>query len=244
MMISLLLAGVLLANTPSALVSNRATARFADKESTADTDPNSAFWQGAPAVALLNDTYGKPAHSYESEVRAQWTRDNLYFLFICPYEQLNLKPDPSTTTETFGLWNWDVAEVFIGSDFVDIAKYKEFELSPQGEWIDLDIDLSKPHHEDGWLWNSGFQVSARIDAAKKVWYGFMRIPYRAIDSRDAKPDNELRINFYRSQGPDHRAITWQPTHKSTFHAPESFGTLTLIGGTTSEKTADAPHSKH
>ena len=56
-----------------------------------------------------------------------------------------------------------MAEVFIGADFTDIRRYKEFEISPQGEWMDLDIDLNKPHHEDGWKWNSGFQVSARID---------------------------------------------------------------------------------
>ena len=35
-------------------------------------------------------------------------------------------------------------------------------MSPQGEWVDLDIDLAKPHHEDGWTWNSGFVVAARI----------------------------------------------------------------------------------
>ena len=47
-------------------------------------------------------------------------------------------------------------------------------MSPQGEWVDLDIDLAKPHHEDGWTWNSGFVVAARIDSAAKIWYGAMR----------------------------------------------------------------------
>jgi hypothetical protein len=79
--------------------------------------------------------------------------------------------------------NWDVSEVFIGSDFKEIKRYKEFEISPQGEWIDLDIDLHKPHHEEGWTWNSGFQVSARIDGVAHIWYGAMKIPYAAIDSR-------------------------------------------------------------
>lgn len=71
------------------------------------------------------------------------------------------------------LWNWNVAEVFIGSDFKNIRRYKEFEISPQGEWVDLEINLDTPHHEDGWVWNSGFTVSARIDPAAKVRYGFM-----------------------------------------------------------------------
>jgi hypothetical protein len=34
-------------------------------------------------------------------------RKNLYYLFICPYEELNLKPSPSTSTETYQLWDWD-----------------------------------------------------------------------------------------------------------------------------------------
>ena len=118
-----------------------------------------------------------PGH--RTEIRSRWSSGNLYFLFICPYEQLNLKPDPKTDTETNELWKWDVAEVFIGSDFQHIRRYKEFEISPQGEWIDLDIDLNSPRHEDGWVWNSGFQAAARIDRANKTWYAFMRIPYAA-----------------------------------------------------------------
>src|SRR3989454_3333934 len=73
-----------------------------------------------------------------TEVRTGWTAQNLYFLFVCPYEQLNLRPNPKTSTETYGLWNWDVAEVFIGADFKDVKRYEEFEISPQGEWTDLD----------------------------------------------------------------------------------------------------------
>jgi hypothetical protein len=92
---------------------------------------------------------------------------------LSPYETLNLKPQPSTSTETFRLGDWDVAEVFIGSDFPNIRRYKEFEISPQGEWVDLDIDLAKPHHKDGWTWNSGFAVTARTDPAAKTWYGAM-----------------------------------------------------------------------
>lgn len=195
-----------------------------------ESDPNSAFWRTAPAVFADRDSFGNLVPGHRTEVRSRWTTDNLYLLFICPYQQLNLKPDPSTDTETDRLWNWDVAEAFIGSDFQNIRQYKEFEVSPQGEWVDLDIDLDKPHHEGGWTWNSGFVVSARIDPEKKIWYACMRIPYKSIDTRKAEPGNKLRINLYRSQGPkaQHAAIAWQPTHKATFHAPEAFGVLDLV----------------
>jgi DUF1365 family protein len=155
----------------------------------------------------------------------------LYLLFACPYEGLYLKPDPNTKQETNELWNWDVAEVFLGSDFHDIKRYREFEVSPQGEWIDLDIDLHNPHHEDGWTWNSRFEVTARIDGSSKIWYGAMRIPFSAIDTRAPAPGNTLRVNLFRSQGPpsSRREITWQPPMRNTFHVPERFGLLKLVG---------------
>jgi len=152
------------------------------------------------------------------------------FLFICPYEELFLKPSPHAEKETYKLWDWDVAEVFIGSDFSNIKRYKEFEMSPQAEWIDLDIDLGKPHHEEGWSWNSGFEVKARIDRASHTWYGAMRIPMAAIDPRPATAGNTMRINLFRSQGPPaHRQeVTWQPPMKDSFHVPERFGLIQLM----------------
>ena len=202
----------------------------ATREVSADTDPNSAFWRGVPAILAEHDSSGNPVPGHRTEIRSRWTPENLYFLFICPYEQLNLKPEPKIDTETNELWKWDVAEVFIGSDFRNIRRYKEFEISPQGEWIDLDIDLDSPRHEDGWVWNSGFQAAARIDAAARIWYGFMRIPYAAVDTRPASSRNTLRVNFFRSQGarPQRKAIVWQPTHRPTFHVPEAFGSLRLV----------------
>jgi hypothetical protein len=201
----------------------------ADADVPLDTNPQSPFWRGGLPTYMDTDPHGTPVPRYRTEVRTRWTKQDLYFLFICPYEQLNLKPNPNTSTETYELWNWDVAEVFIGSDFGDIKRYKEFEVSPQGEWIDLDIDLHKPHHENGWTWNSGFQVSARIDRAAGVWYGAMKIPYSAIDTRPAAAGNNLRVNLFRSQGPgpDRHEITWQPPMADTFHVPERFGVLQL-----------------
>jgi len=194
-----------------------------------ETDPAADFWRAAPRVFAERDSYGKAVPGYRTEIRSRWTKDNLYLLFICPYEELYLKPVPDTERETNQLWNWDVAEAFIGSDFENIRHYKEFELSPQGEWIDLDIQLDSPHHEDGWVWNSGFQVAARIDRAAHVWYGAMRIPLAAIDSRPPDVGNALRVNFFRSQGPPPRKeVTWQPPMRDTFHTPEKFGLLKLV----------------
>ena len=54
------------------------------------------------------------------------------------------------SSETPRLWNWDVAEAFIGSDFERIGFYKEFQVSPQGEWVDLAIDRDNRRRRAAW----------------------------------------------------------------------------------------------
>jgi hypothetical protein len=202
----------------------------AKKDVAPDPDPHLAFWQGIPPVIAESDTFGKLVPGHRTEIRSRWTGKNLYLLFICPYQELNLKPDPKTDVETNNLWNWDVAEAFIGSDPRHIRLYKEFEVSPQGEWVDLDIDLNSPHHEDGWKWNSGLKVAVNIDHKSKTWYACMRIPYSSIDTRPPAAGNILRVNFFRAQGPppERKGIAWQPTRQHTYHVPEAFGRLKLV----------------
>ncbi len=216
-------AGLGFADGPGRLVS-----RFSKADFALTADPATPQWKKVPGVFAENGPKGQPVPGHRTEIRSRWTRDSLYLLFICPYQELYLHPNPSQTTETSELWEWDVAEAFIGSDFKDILRYKEFQVSPQGEWIDLAIDRHEPPKHDP-SWNSGFQVKARIDAEKKIWYGEMRIPMKAIDSRPAAKGNELRLNLFRCQGPkpDRKFIAWQPTGQENYHVPEAFGRLVL-----------------
>ena len=227
-----LMFGLLLALLQLATAADNASfdSTHAPEDVALTTDPGNAFWKGAGVVFAEEGKNGESVGSYRTEIRSRWTKNNLYFLFICPYETLYLKPEPRTATETYQLWDWDVAEVFLGTDFKNIRKYKEFEISPQGEWIDLDIDLNKPHHEDGWTWNSGFVVIARVDQDARTWYGAMRIPFSALGIRKPHDGETLRINLFRSQGPpSHRVqVAWRRTMRETFHVPERFGILRLV----------------
>jgi hypothetical protein len=135
--------------------------RRANSDPRLDTNPMSSFWRGSEPIYMESDALGKTEPKYRTEIRTRWTKQNLYFLFVCPYEELNLTPNPNKSAETNELWNWDVAAAFIGADFKNIKRYKEFEISPQGEWIDLDIDLDRQHGDSGWKWNSNFEVSSR-----------------------------------------------------------------------------------
>ncbi len=201
----------------------------ANSDFTLSADPNSNEWKGVKGVFADRGPRGDLTPGHRTEIRSRWTEKNLYLLFICPYEEFYLKSNPSTTTETNKLWEWDVSEVFIGTDFENIKRYTEFQVSPQGEWVDLDIDRGPDPPNHNWEWNSGFEVKAKIDRDKKIWYGEMRIPMEKIDKRKPRTGNVMRINFYRFQGPppNRKRIAWQPTGGDSYHVPEAFGLLKL-----------------
>jgi hypothetical protein len=162
-------------------------------------------------------------------VLSRWTPKYLYLFFTCPYRKLFLKPHPVTSAETNHLWNWDVAEAFIGSDYLKTSRYKEFQVSPQGEWVDLDIDLDDPKAQKGVDWQSGMAVAARIDTRKKIWYGEMRIPFASLDVKTPHAADELRLGLFRIEGPEPKRVyvAWRATGATTFHVPGEFGSLVL-----------------
>jgi len=210
---------------PEVLLSSQASSDFP-----LAADADSSTWRDAPRVIADHDPFGKSLHDARTEIRSRWTRNNLYFLFVAHYRELYLQSKASLDGETLGLWNHDVAEVFIGYDFVNIGAYKEFEVSPRGEFIDLDVDLKRSGNEFDWHWDSGFHVRARVDPAARVWVCEMQIPWTAISIRPPAAGAEFRLNLYRIEGapPRRKFIVWQVTHSSSFHTPDAFGRLRLI----------------
>jgi hypothetical protein len=80
---------------------------------------------------------------------------------------LNLKPDPQPTVETSGLWNWDVAEAFIGSDFEHRPLQGLRSRRRANGWTWRSIGRTR--RAAGARWNSGYQVKGRIDEQAHVW---------------------------------------------------------------------------
>ena len=220
----LIIAATSLAGGPGVITSYHSKADFP-----LSADPGARQWKNVKGVFAENGPTGVPVPGHRTEFRSVWTDKNLYFLFLCPYETLYSRPDPSTQVETNKLWEWDVAEVFIGWDFENIHQYKELQVSPHGEWVDLDIDVRNPKPEGGWMWNSGFKVKARIDEKRKVWYGEMQIPLDKINPQPPKSGMEMRINLYRIQGPppERKLVAWQPTGAMNYHVPQAFGKIRL-----------------
>jgi hypothetical protein len=191
-------------------------------------DATSPVWRNAPKVVITTGRWGEPVGGSRTEVRSVWTPRHLYFLFINHYESQHLKPNPSTTEETWGLWDYDVAEVFIGHDLENIHRYKEFEVSPQSEWVDLDVDKSKQPVVD-WKWNSHFKFANKVDEKNRIWYSEMQIPWESIAVKPPAAGQEFRLNLYRieGKGEGRRYLAWRPVNNPSYHTPEAFGRLRL-----------------
>jgi hypothetical protein len=213
-----------------ALPAEMLEARRAAKDVALTADPASAFWKDAAVHKATKSNLGEDVPGTQTEFRVRWTAGNLYVLFTCPYDELYLLPNPKVKEETNKLWERDVAEIFVGADFEKIHQYKEYQVSPQGEWVDLDIDNQKPLPEGGWLWNSGMKTKARIDKKAKVWYGEFQIPMKSFMAKPAVAGTLLRGNFYRFQGgpPKRRMVAWSPTGRINNHTPAMFGQIKLV----------------
>jgi hypothetical protein len=75
----------------------------------------------------------------QTAVRVLWSPETLYLRYECRYRELNVFSDSDPSGRTDQLWDQDVAERFLQPDPSKPRYYKEFEVSPNGFWIDLDI---------------------------------------------------------------------------------------------------------
>ncbi len=129
-------------------------------------NPNAGIWKRAASRTMDKDcTHTTEYKNLKTEIRAFWTDTNLYLLFECPYTVLNLFLPPNNSQPHVGLWDRDVVEMFLGYDWQHIRHYREFEIAPTGDWIDLAIDLDKHSYDHSW--RSGWHSMARIDEAHK-----------------------------------------------------------------------------
>jgi alpha-galactosidase len=181
-------------------------------------------WQTAKPVAFSADWQGQKADAArETRVRALWSRQTLYLRFECRYRELFVFEDSDPNGRRDGLWDRDVAEAFLQPDPSRPPYYKEFEVSPNGMWVDLDIfpggrsDLQ-----------SGMRRSVVLDEAGHTWQAELAIPMKSLTTA-FDPQATWRVNFYRVEGRQEprRYMAWQPTHSEqpNFHVPAAFGRM-------------------
>ncbi|MDQ2776222.1 MAG: carbohydrate-binding family 9-like protein [Acidobacteriota bacterium] len=207
------------------------TIRHVDGHPELSLDPGAPVWKNAASQSMSKDCTREIDYpNLKSEIRAFWTDTDLYVLFQCPYTELNLFLPADNTVERVGLWDRDVVEMFLGDDWTNIRHYREFEIAPTGDWIDLAIDLD--HNSYDHNWQSGWKTAARIEKKRKIWYAAARIPLTAVTGKPVSSGTRWRANLYRIDGlgadPQRHFMCWQPTcvqKRDANHVPEHFGTL-------------------
>src|SRR5690349_13949507 len=196
-----------------------------------NTHPHSGAWAHAASTLIEKDcTHQLDYPKLKTEVRAFWTSSDLYLLFICPYTELNLWLPADNSKDRLKLWDRDVVEFFLGDDWIDIKRYREFEIAPTGDWVDLAIDINKDSYDANW--NSGWERQGRIDEANHIWYAAARVPLKSVSTQPVKAGTRWRANLYRIDGlgadPVRHFMCWQPTcvvNRDPNHVPEHFGTI-------------------
>ena len=127
-----------------------------------NTDPDSPAWSHTSSTWIDRDCSRQIDYPrLKTEVRGFWTDSDLYLLFISPYYELNLWLPPDNSKDRLKLWDRDVVEFFLGDDWANINVYREFEIAPTGDWVDLAIDRNRDSYDADW--NSGWQRQGRID---------------------------------------------------------------------------------
>ena len=208
--------------------STDATASYVHTAIKLDAAHPAKEWQKASAISFSADWQGKnPDPARQTRVRVLWSDHTLYLRFECRYRELFVFSDSDPNGRRDHLWERDVAEVFLQPDPSRERFYKEFEVSPNGMWIDLDIfpgglqDL-----------RSGLQRSVSLDEASHAWAAELAIPIKALTPH-FDPKAIWRVNFYRVEGSkEPRAyLAWQPTYspEPNFHVPGAFGRLRFVG---------------
>jgi alpha-galactosidase len=186
--------------------------------------PAKAAWEKAPAYTYDQDWKAENRDpQVATEVRLLWTPETLYLRFLCKYKNINVFPDARADGWRYELWERDVAETFLQPDATDPFVYREFEVSPNGYWIDLAVSHGKIEEL-----HSGLRRRVVMDEKAKTWTAELAIPMKAFTAQ-FDPKHAWRANFYRIEGQTEPRFyaAWSPTFtpKPSFHVPSAFGTL-------------------
>jgi alpha-galactosidase len=187
-------------------------------------------WENATPVTFCSDWQGKhPNPTRQTSVRVLWSYETLYVRFDCRYRELYVFDDSDPGGRRDHLWDRDVAEVFLQPDRSQLGCYKEFEVAPNGLWIDLDVSsgVLRDLH-------SHLRCSTSVDAGNQTWAAELAITMRSI-TPTFDPSLIWFVNFFRVEGRAERRTyyAWQATNTPTpnFHVPSAFGRMRFSAGT-------------
>ncbi len=188
--------------------------------------PPEAAWAMAQPVVFSADWQGRNADPQrQTEARLIWDCDSLYVRFRSSYREIYVYPGERTRRDQ--LWLRDVAEIFLRRGNDEPGHYLEFEISPNGDWLDLGISPGSKRDLE-----CDLRSRVEVDHKLRVWIAALAIPMDCF-TREFDPGEVWRLNLFRVEGAEpHRFYSsWQPTFtpKPNFHVPDAFGELRFSG---------------
>lgn len=184
-------------------------------------------WNSSESVFFDSDWQGKNSDpECSTEVRLLWNPESLFLQYRSRYRTLTVFNDADPSGRRDHLWDRDVVEIFIQSDPTYPGHYLEFEVSPNGFWIDLDIE-----HGDRSDAQSGMKCRTNISERAKIWTADLLVPMRSL-ARHFDPSSIWRVNFFRVEGENEPRFysSWRPTNtpQPNFHVPTAFGKMKFL----------------
>lgn len=193
-----------------------------DKDFEPDGELSDPVWQKAtPAHVEYGSLKYDARPEMATSVRVLYSDQFIYFGWECPFTKLTVFDTPSADRERLGLWDRDVVEVFVGSDWQNINRYAEYEVAPTNERLDVLLNL--PGKD--FAWDGRAQSAVKVDKKRKVWTVEWRMPLEVLSSAKPAPGTRWRLNLYRCDKANNAYLAWSPVLKSSFHTPEKFGVL-------------------
>lgn len=191
-----------------------------------------ANWSLAKEVRIEKYWSGKDAPvGRHAKARLLWSDTSIYLRFEANQDEpLVIRDQPNFTTKSIGLWDRDVCEIFIAPDKTHRNKYFEFEIAPNGEWIDLGIEIRDGKRETDWDYKSGMERAVRYEQGRPAIMA-IKIGWKAL-GRTPKTGDIWLGNLFRCVGkdPGRGYLAWQPTLTETpgFHVPDKFGEFEFV----------------
>ena len=205
--------------------STQLTIKYISKDFSIERLDDSA-WKSASLAKIMTYWSGEKAPAgREFTANLFWSDTALYVRFRASQsEPLVVSENADLTKKIIGLWERDVCEIFIAPDASLRNKYFEFEIAPNGEWIDLGIEVASQERKTDWNYKSGMTSAAKIEKDKVVMA--IKVPFASL-GRTPKVGDVWLGNLFRCVGkdPTRGYLAWQPTEtqKPNFHVPEKFG---------------------
>lgn len=211
--------------------SHRIKCRFHNITLNSLGDAKKILFSNETIVVLNNYDGSECSPSIVTKASVFHNENFLYAGFTAKYEKINSHKDSNKNLKngkTHLLWQLeDVVELFIGPEAKQKKEYKEFQVSPFSNKIDINIKFKSEKPEADFDWNSGFNACSWIDDSNKIWYSIFEIPFVAF-SRIPINGEKWYCNFYRCSPDMKILLSWSPVYKPAFHQPERFGVIEFV----------------